>query len=168
MTTINVQKKGPAKETGLARPYEPIFDWEPFRRMRQLLAWDPFAEMTELPAFELQGTFMPAFEVKEAKDSYIFKADMPGLKEADLDLQITGDRLTVSGKREMEKKEEKETFYAYERSYGSFSRSFTLPTGVDCDHAKAELKDGVLTLVLPKVPEAMPRKIEVRSEKVKA
>jgi HSP20 family protein len=168
MTAINLQKKGPAKETGLARPYEPFFDWEPFRRMRQLLAWDPFAEMTELPAMERPITFMPAFEVKETRDGYVFKADMPGIKEADLDLQITGDRLTVSGKREMEHRDEKETFYAYERSYGSFSRSFTLPMGVDSEHARAELKDGVLTIVLTKVPEAMPKKIEVKAEKVKA
>jgi HSP20 family protein len=168
MTAINLQKKGPAREAGLTRQYEPFFDWEPFRRMRQLLTWDPFAEMTELPAIERQATFMPAFEVKETKDRYVFKADMPGIKEADLDLSITGDRLSVSGKREMEFKEEKETFYAYERSYGSFCRSFTLPMGVDHEHAKAELKDGVLTIVLPKIPEALPKKIEVRSEKVKA
>ena len=72
------------------------------------------------------------------------------------------------GKREMERKEEKETYYAYERSYGSFSRSFTLPTGVDYEHAKAEMKEGVLTILLAKVPAALPKKIEVKSEKVKA
>jgi HSP20 family protein len=168
MTAINVQKKGPARETGLARPYEPFVDWEPFRRMRQLLTWDPFAEMSELPAIDYQTTFMPAFEVKETKDGYVFKGDMPGIKEADLDLSITGDRLSISGKREMENKEEKETYYAYERSYGSFYRSFTLPTGVDYQNAKAELKDGVLTLFLAKIPEALPRKIELKSEKAKA
>jgi len=168
MTAMNLLKKGPAKETGLTRPFEPFLDWEPFRRMRQLWGWDPFAEMTELPAFEYQSTFMPAFEVKETKDSYIFKGDLPGIKETDLDLQITGDRLTISGKREMEHKEEKETYYAYERSYGAFSRSFTLPTGVDYQHARAELKDGVLTILLAKIPEALPKKIELKAEKVKA
>lgn len=168
MTTIDMQKQVPAKETGLARPSETFFDWEPFRRMRQLLAWDPFAGMTELPNIEVPATFMPAFEVKETKDSYVFKGDMPGIKEADIDVSFTGDRLSVSGKREMEHKEEKETYYAYERSYGSFSRSFTLPAGVDVEHAKAELKEGVLTIVLPKIPEVQPKKIEVKSEKVKA
>ncbi|HVE82834.1 MAG TPA: Hsp20/alpha crystallin family protein [Myxococcales bacterium] len=157
MAAINLQKNLPKKET-----------WEPFRQMRQWL-WDPFAGMEELPAYELQGTFMPAFEVKEIKDSYVFKADMPGIKEADLDISFTGDRLTVSGKREMEHKEEKETYYAYERSYGSFTRSFTLPADVNAGLAKAELKDGVLTILLPKTPEALPRKIEVKSpEKVRA
>lgn len=167
MTAINVQKNQKG-QTGLARPYEPFFDWEPFRRMRQLLHWDPFAEMTELPTLETPVTFMPAFEVKETKDSYVFKADLPGIKETDVDISFTGDRLTVSGKREMERKEEKETYYAYERSYGSFTRAFTLPMGVDAEHAKAELKDGVLTIVLPKMPEAMPKKIELKTEKVKA
>src|SRR5207244_783987 len=80
MTTINVQKKGPAKETGLARSFDPFFDWEPMRRMR-LFAWDPFAEMAELPSLEPQATFMPAFEVKETQDRFVFKADLPGIKE---------------------------------------------------------------------------------------
>jgi HSP20 family protein len=156
MTPINVQRKLPAKETGLARLFEPFF------------AWDPFAEMAELPAYEMKTAFMPAFDVKETKDRFLFKADMPGIKEADLEINLTGDRLCIAGKREMEKKEEKETYYAYERTYGSFSRAFTLPTGVDVEHIKAELKDGVLTVMLPKLPEAQPKKIELKSEKVKA
>jgi HSP20 family protein len=168
MKTINLQKKTPAQETALARPFELFSDWEPFRRMRQMFAWDPFAEMTELPGYEYPPTFAPTFEVKETKDNYVFKADIPGIKEADLDISITDDRLTISGKREMERKDEQETYYAYERSYGSFSRSFTLPTGVDAEHAKADLKDGVLTIALPKTPESMPKKIEIKPEKVKA
>jgi len=168
MTTINLQKKSPAQEAGLARPFDLFDGWEPLRRMRRMFAWDPFAEMAELPQEGYPPTFMPAFEVKETKDSYVFKADIPGIKEGDLDLSITGDRLTISGKREMERKEEQETYFAYERSYGSFSRSFTLPTGVDAEHARADLKDGVLPIGLPKLPEALPKKIEVKSEKVKA
>jgi len=168
MKTINLQKKAPAQEAALVRPFDLFPNWEPFQRMKQMFAWDPFAEMTELPGYGYQPTFTPAFEVKETKDTYVFKADIPGIKEADLDLSIAGDRLTISGKREMERKDEQETYFAYERSYGSFSRSFTLPTGVDAEHARADLKDGVLTIALPKVPEALPKKIEVKSEKVKA
>jgi HSP20 family protein len=108
-----------------------------------------------------EGRFVPSFEVKENKDSYLFKADLPGVKEEDLDISLVSHRLTISGKREAEKREEGETWYAYEREYGSFTRSFTLPEGVDPEHVRAELKNGVLHLVIPKKPEVQPRKIQV-------
>ncbi len=110
---------------------------------------------------EQAWAFTPAFEVKETKDAYIFKADLPGVKEGDLDITLTGDRLTISGKRETEKHEDADRFYAYERSFGSFSRVFTLPEGVDPDSCHAELKEGVLTLRLSKRPEVQPRRITV-------
>lgn len=133
---------------------------DPFEMMRDLMRWDPFAEVGPLGARE--GTFTPAFEVKESNDSYLFKADLPGIKEEDLDISLTGSRLTVSGKREEERREEDERYYAYERSYGSFSRSFTLPEGVDPEHAEADLSGGVLTVSIPKRPEVKPKKIEVK------
>jgi len=86
----------------------------------------------------------------------------PGVREEDLDISLTGNRLTVSGKREEEHREEDDRYYAYERSYGSFSRSFTLPEGGDVDHARADLSNGVLTVTLPKRPEVQPKKIEVK------
>ncbi|HET6410808.1 MAG TPA: Hsp20/alpha crystallin family protein [Anaeromyxobacter sp.] len=132
---------------------------DPFEMMRDLLRWDPFAEFGS-PRGEL--AFAPSFEVKETKDAYLFKADLPGIAEGDLDIALTGNRLTVSGKREEEKKEEDDRYYAFERSYGSFSRSFTLPEGVDVDHAEAGLSQGVLTVSIPKKPEAKPKKIEVK------
>lgn len=75
--------------------------------------------------------FSAAFEVKETKEAFIFKADLPGIKAEDLDVVLTQNRLTIRGKREAEKSEKGETFYTFERSYGSFARSFTLPEGVD-------------------------------------
>lgn len=143
--------------------------WDPFEAMQELLRWDPFRELGR-PAAELAG-FVPSFDVKESKDSYVFKADVPGIKEDDLDISLTGNRLTVSGKREEEKREESERTYAYERSHGSFSRSFTLPEGVDPEHVQADLKDGVLTLLIPKRPEVQPKRITVgggKGEKAKA
>jgi HSP20 family protein len=117
-----------------------------------------------------QGTFSTAFEVLERKDAYVFKADLPGFKEADVDIQLTGNRLTVSGKREAEQTDENDRYYAYERTYGSFTRTFTLPEGIDADHVRAELKDGVLTLMVPKKPEVQPKRIQLKpgSEKEKA
>ncbi len=131
---------------------------DPFEMMRELMHWDPFQEL----GASRQGlAFSPSFDVKETHDGYLFQADLPGVKEKDLDISITGNRLTVSGKREAESKAEDERYYAYERSYGTFSRSFTLPEGIDPDHVRAELKEGVLTLSLGKKPEVKAKKIEL-------
>ncbi len=110
-------------------------------------------------------TFSPAFEVKETRDGFLFKADLPGVKQEEVEITCVGNRLNVRGKREAEREEKGDTYYAYERSYGSFSRSFTLPAGADLEHVKAELKDGVLTIALPKKPEMQPRKISIQAEK---
>lgn len=135
---------------------------DPFERMKELMGFDPFEQMGRMVGgVEPSVGFIPAFEVKETKDAYIFKADVPGVREGDLDITLTGDRLTISGKRETEKQEDTDRFYAYERSYGSFTRSFTLPEGVDADHINADLKDGVLHLRLPKQPELQPKRIQV-------
>jgi HSP20 family protein len=142
--------------------------WDPFRAMRDFLGWDPFREMAAMPAWDERG-FAPPFEVKETRDAYVFKADLPGVKESDIELTLTGNRLAVTGKREAEKKEERETYYAYERSYGSFARAFTLPDSADGEHLRAELKDGVLSIAVPKKPELKPKKIAIgSSDKVKA
>jgi HSP20 family protein len=136
--------------------------FDPFERMRELMRFDPIEEMGRmLGGREQAWGFVPAFEVKETKDAYVFKADLPGVQEKDLDITLTGDRLTISGKRESEKEEGSDRFYAYERSFGSFSRSFTLPEGVDTEHCDAEMKDGVLALRLPKLPEVQPKRIPV-------
>jgi len=137
-------------------------EWDPIARMREFLKWDPFQEISRVAVPDVSAyAFVPAFEVKETKDSYVFKADLPGIKEQDLEITLTGDRLTISGKREAEAKEKSDTWYTYERDYGTFTRSFTLPTGANGEQAKAELKDGVLVLVLPKVPEVMTKKIAI-------
>lgn len=138
-------------------------EWPTFRTMRDLLRWDPFQEMLPSWPFEsaMAPSFMPAFEVKETKDSYIFKADLPGCKEQDVDITLTGNRLTISGKRDVENRQQNENYHLYERSYGTFSRSFTLPDTADMNRANAEMKDGVLTVTLPKRSEAQPRKLTV-------
>jgi HSP20 family protein len=138
----------------------------PMQLVRDMLGFDPFQAMLAIPpAFEgRQVMFVPDFEVKETPESYIFKADLPGVEEQDLDISLTRNRLVVSGKREAEERNEGETFYAYERSYGSFTRAFTLPEGADADNVRADLKDGVLTLEVPKRPEQQPKKIEVKAQ----
>jgi HSP20 family protein len=141
-------------------------EWDPFQQMQELMRWDPFEQVASHPWFAgRQGPapFVPAFEVKETRDAYVFKADLPGVDEKDIEITLTGDRLSVSGKREGEKREDGERFYAYERSFGAFSRAFTLPEGVNGDNVQAQLKNGVLTLTLPKRPEVQPRRIQVAS-----
>ena len=150
-------------------PSEAPAVWDPFRLMRDFMNWDPFAEMAPSLIRAGESMFSPRFEVKETKNAYVFKADLPGLEEKDLEITVTGSRVTVSGKREAENKDEGETYYAYERSYGSFSRSFTLPEGADADHAEADLRNGVLRLSIPKLPEHQPKKISLKGldDKVK-
>jgi len=132
--------------------------------MREMMRWDPFQEM--LPrswrGAEERGAIVPSFDVRETKDAYIFKADLPGFREQDIDVSVTGNRLSVSGKREAEQVEDSDTYYCCERSYGSFTRSFTLPEGVNAEQVQADLKEGVLSLRLPKTAEAQPKRIQLR------
>ena len=137
-------------------------NWDPFRLMRDMLRWDPYRELdTVFTASE--RAFAPTFEVAETKDAYVFRADLPGVKESDLDISLTGNRLAISGRREQERHEQGDTFYASERSYGSFTRAFTLPEGIDGDNVSADLKNGVLTLSVPKKPEVQPRKVSINA-----
>ncbi|HSN14219.1 MAG TPA: Hsp20/alpha crystallin family protein [Anaeromyxobacteraceae bacterium] len=147
-------------EAGALEPSRLI---DPFDVMNELMRWDPFRELGVVSNRSV--AFVPTFEVKETKDGYVFKADLPGIKEKDLDISLTGNRLTVSGRREEEQRQEEERYFAYERSYGSFSRSFTLPEGVDAENVQAELKDGVLTLNVAKKPEVKAKKIELKTIK---
>lgn len=138
----------------------------PLRTLRELLAWDPFQEMAPLLPIENQRV-IPPFEVRETKDRFVFTADLPGIEVKDIEILLTGNRLTVTGTRmnKVEKGEEGE-YYARERTYGRFTRSFTLPEGADLAAVQANLTNGVLTIVFPKVAEVQPKKIPVTVEKV--
>lgn len=138
-------------------------EWHPLRAMRDLLSWDPFRQMEPFPIMT-ERTFMPDFEVSENKDAYLFKADLPGIKETDVKISMTGNRLMISGKRESTQERKDETYYLCECTYGEFSRSFVLPEGADTDNVKAELKDGVLSLVVPKKAGAQTKQIPLQSK----
>ena len=132
---------------------------EPFGLVRNLLRWDPFRDQDL--NLDFQSGFLPSFDIQETPEAYVFEADIPGIKQDDLDLSLVGNRLTVSGKREAHSRKEGDTYFTMERSFGSFSRSFTLPEGVDSGQVKAELRDGVLCVTLPKVAEVQPKKISI-------
>lgn len=126
---------------------------DPFQVARDLLSWDPFFGGRQVSAFS------PAFEVKETNEAFVLKADVPGVAEADLDIAVHNNVLTVSGHRAAEERKEGESFALYERQYGSFSRSFSLPDTADGERISAKLDSGVLTLSIFKKAEAKPRKI---------
>jgi len=129
---------------------------DPFAVARELLSWDPF--FVGRPA----SAFAPAFEVKETTDAFILKADLPGVAEADLDISVHNNVMTVSGARQAEERKEGESYALYERQFGSFSRSFSLPDMADGERIDAKLEHGVLTLSIAKKAEAKPRKIAVK------
>lgn len=155
---MNIVRRQESKLAPQAQP-----EWNPASMLRDLMRWDPFREMA--PLFPNQGRdalFMPDVDVKETPEAYIFKADLPGIAEEDIEVSLTGNRMTLSGKREEERREEKETYFACERSCGSFSRTFTLPAETEPDKARADLKNGVLTVSVPKKPEVQPKTIPVQ------
>lgn len=129
---------------------------DPYSLARELLGWDPF--FTARPA----SAFSPAFEVKETTDSFVLKADLPGVEEKDLDVSVHNGMLTVSGHRASEERKEGESYALYERQFGSFSRSFAMPDMADGERIDAKLDNGVLTLTIAKRAEAKPRKIAIK------
>jgi HSP20 family protein len=132
---------------------------EPFRLMRDLLRWDPYRDIYS--ADQIVSSFMPSFDVEETEDSYVFTGDLPGIRKDDLDIQLAGNRLTITGKRESGGTKDGTKTYAQERVYGTFSRTWTMPEEVESKRVVAELRDGVLHLMVPKSPESRPQKIRV-------
>ncbi len=136
----------------------------PPRFLRRLLEWDPFGEMQPILRSVLGG-FTPSFDVKETKDAFVFEADVPGVKESELEVTVSGNRLTIAGKREAKEETRTDTYYACERSYGEFSRSFALPEGADAGNIKAHTENGVLTVIVKKSADLQPKKIAVQSKR---
>lgn len=133
---------------------------DPFRMMDALLRWDPLRG-GEWGGVAAAPAFVPRFDVKETKEAYVIKADLPGVKDDELDVSLNGNLLSISGKREPDRYEDGDAYHAIERSYGSFSRSFTMPESVDGAAVTADLKSGVLTVLIPKKAEAQPRRIAI-------
>ena len=113
----------------------------------------------------LSGSWVPAVNVEETDDEIVLTAEAPGLSEDDFALELDNNVLTISGeKREERDEEDKErNVHLWERRYGSFSRSFRLPRGVDAEAIDASFDKGVLTVHMPKLAESKTRKIEVKS-----
>ena len=137
-------------------PNTSLFDRDFFapsmRRMLDTMNATSLPLPTQLP--EALGV-MPAVEIAESNGEFICTAELPGLKEKDVDVAFSEDALTIKGEKheERETKEDKR-YHLWERSYGAFERTFTFPTKVDAEKIHAEFKNGVLTVTLPKLPNA--------------
>lgn len=140
----------------------------PFRKTRELFsvptnAWvDRFFEDFS-PLFRADGgDWHPSFDISETDEHVHVKADLPGIDVKDLDISIENNVLTVRGEKKQEKEDKSESYHRVERYYGTFSRSFTLPTTVKEDEIEAVYKDGVLALTIPKSEASKRKKIEVK------
>jgi HSP20 family protein len=108
-----------------------------------------------------RSTWIPAVDVLEKNGEWILRAEIPGMNEKDIELKLDGEVLTLRGERKLEHEEDRNKYSRIEASYGSFSRSFTLPTTADRDRITADYKNGVLTVTIPQKAEARPREIQV-------
>jgi HSP20 family protein len=146
--------------------------------MTVITRWDPFREFTTVQdrlnrlfreSYGAEGreeslatsSFAPPVDVYEDEHNVTLKLEVPGIDEKDIDVRIENNVLTVHGERKIEKEEKEENFRRVERQYGSFTRTFTLPTTVDAEKVAANYDKGILKIVLPKKAEAKPKQIKV-------
>src|SRR5215203_7321409 len=108
-----------------------------------------------------QQRWMPAMDLVEADDHFVLKADLPGMAEEDVSIEVRDNALTISGERKAEHERRERGWYRVERSFGRFSRSLTLPEGVDPDAISASFDRGVLSVTIPKPERRKPRKIQI-------
>jgi HSP20 family protein len=153
------------------RPRWGVIPWRPFREMEEMerrfedIFGHPFlpAVWRRLPVEE-RG-WAPAIEVFEREDKFVVKAEIPGMKEEDIDVSVVGDTLTIKGERKAESEVKEEDYYCCERSYGGFFRSITLPSTVDARKIEADYENGILEVSLPKAAEVKPKKISIAGKK---
>jgi HSP20 family protein len=111
---------------------------------------------------ETLNSWAPPVDIYEDAEGVTLKVEVPGFAANDIDLRIENNTLTLKGERKLEKEDKKENYRRVERSYGAFSRSFSLPPTVDSEKIQAESKNGVLTVFLPRKEETKPKQIQVK------
>ncbi|MBP7587249.1 MAG: Hsp20/alpha crystallin family protein [Thermoanaerobaculia bacterium] len=146
--------------TGLIRfnPEADLFRGRMDRLFNQMLntPWAP------LPTEDVANRgFLPAVDIRETPEQLTIVAELPGLDKKDVAITIENQVLTIAGERSFEKETKDEICHRIERSYGSFSRSFTLPTNLKTDKVEAKFDNGVLTVLVPKAEETKPRKVTI-------
>jgi len=147
-----------------------IVRWEPFRdlmtvqeRMNRIFddAFRGAGRSQQEDEWALGGTWAPPVDIYEQDGNLVLKAELPGIDPKDVDVRVENNVLTLTGERKFENEVKREAYHRVERAYGRFSRSFTLPNVVDTASIKAEFKDGLLRVVMPKREEAKPKQISV-------
>jgi HSP20 family protein len=146
-----------------------IVRYDPFRDLRSLQE-----EVNRLFSSNLtrgfgeegiaRGAWNPSVDIYENKDQIVLEAELPGMKQEDFELTVENNVITLRGERQFEKKEDSDNYHRVERSYGSFTRSFTLPQTVSAEGATAEYNNGVLRVTLPKREETKARRIQISGE----
>lgn len=145
-----------------------------------LVRWDPVREIDSLQGEmnRLLSTFfdtttgngsagaaarrwIPAMDLVETGEHFVLRADLPGVTETDVDIEVENDVLTVSGERKAETEDKQEGYYRLERSTGAFSRSLTLPEGIDAEAVSATFANGVLEVRIPKPAQTQPRRVQI-------
>ena len=155
-----------------------LIRWNP---LRDVTAWHPVTDLThEIVGMQREidrmfdrfrggmtengeaDMLFPAVDVVEKEGEFIVKAELPGIDRKDVKITVHNNVLTISGEKRHDEEKEGRSYHRTERSYGSFQRSFTLPSSVASERIDATYNDGVLTVSLPKIEEAKPREIEVK------
>lgn len=151
----------------LIRWQRPVLSvWPGFGRLSNLR--DEIDRLFETPLSELARTSQllsgrtPPLDLYEDKDNFVVKIELPGMKKEDIDVSLHDGSLSISGERKSEEKFEGADVYRSERFFGHFQRTITLPAAVDAGKIKAQYKDGVLAVALPKAEEAKPKQIDVQ------
>jgi HSP20 family protein len=134
--------------------------WQPLRR--SLFASGPLVRR----ALTWETGITPPVDVMESEKTYEIMAEMPGMDEKNIEVKVADDTLIIKGEKQGKREEKGKEYYLRERNFGSFERSFTVPETIDTDKIEASFKSGVLTLILPKKPEAQKpaKKIEVKAD----
>ena len=146
-----------------------VVRWDPFRdlnllqdRMNRLFDDAGRGWRADEPA--ATTTWSPAVDIFETEGEIVVKAELPGMERKDITLHLENNVLSLRGERKFEKETKDENYHRIERSYGAFSRSFSIPATVDEENIRAEYKDGVLNIVLPKKEQARPKQIKIATE----
>jgi len=146
--------------------------------MTDLIRWEPMREIVSLreamdrlldeaftrPLSLMEGWRVPAIDMYQTDDEVVVRAALPGLKSEDVQINVTGDILTIKGERKEKSETKQKNYHIREQRWGTFERSVMLPTAVVPDKAKAEFEDGVLTITLPKAEEVKPKIITIKSK----
>ncbi len=131
--------------------------------------WRPISDVAPWRAFWMRapdgGAWTPAMDVYETDKKFVVKAELPGMKEDDIDVSVTGDTLIIKGEKQAESEINEDNYYSIERTYGSFSRSIVLPSTENPEKIEAKYEDGVLEVSLPKFAEVKPKKVKVSSKR---